>query len=134
MPQPPSDAFALPPNDAEPLSRFLFSKTRYSPDRMRVKHSAFMPEPISLETSVFRIIGLRPEQAWAIGSSVAQPLGHKLHGRAEVLAHVPGRVGLKVRPDNQPERHAAIVGWPAEKDGQKMLAIQLAEEAVLFLK
>ena len=134
MPQPPSGAFALPPNDTEPLSRFLFSKTRYSREKMRVRHSAFMPEPRSLETSVFRTTGLRPEQVWAIGSSVAQPVGHKLHGRAEVLAHVPRRLGLDVRPDNQPERHAAIVGWPAEKDGQQLLAIQLAAEAVLFLK
>jgi hypothetical protein len=135
MPQQPSSPFALPPDDAEPLSRFLLSKSRCSVKTMRVKPAAFLPEPNSLETSVFRTLGLNPEEIWAIGEHhVAQPTGHTLRGRGQVLAQVPRRLGLKVRPDNQPERHAAIVGWPAEKDRQQMLAIELAEEATLFLK
>ena len=135
MPQQPSSPFALPPDDAEPLSRFLLSKTRYSVEKMRVKYAAFMPEPNSLQTSVFRTLGLDAEEIWAIAERhVAQPTGHTLHGRGQVLAQVPRRLGLKVRPDNHPERHAAIVGWPAEKDRQQMLAIELADEATLFLK
>jgi hypothetical protein len=135
MPQQPSGPFALPPAEAEPLSRFLLSKRRYSVERMRVKSAAFLPEPNSLETSVFRTLGLEEEEIWTIGEHhVAQATGHTLHGRGQVLAQVPRRLGLNVRPDNQPERHAAIVGWPAEKDRQQMLAIELAEEATLFLK
>ncbi len=100
-----------------------------------MKSSAFLPEPNSLETSVFRTIGLNEKEIWTIGEyHVAQPRGHTLRGRGEVLTQVPRRLGLNVRPDNQPERHAAIVGWPVEKDRQQLLAIELAEEATLFLK
>ena len=135
MPQPPSTRFALPPDDAEPLSRFLLSKSHISVEKMRVKSAAFLPEVRSLETSVFRTVDLDPAEIWAIGEQhVATPIGRTLHGRGEVAAQVPRRMGLQVRPDNQPERHAAIVGWPAEKDRQLMLAIELAEESTLFLK
>ncbi len=135
MPQQPSSPFALPPDNAEPLSRFLLSKTRFSVEKMRVKSAAFMPERNSLETSVFRTIGLGADEIWAIGEyRVAQPTGCTLYGRGQVLAEVPRRLGLKVRPDNLPARHASIVGWPAEKDRQQMLAIELAEESTLFLK
>lgn len=135
MPQQPRSPFALPPDDAEPLSRFLFSKRVYNVEKMRLRSTAFLPERISLETSVFRTLGLNADEIWSIGEHhVAQPTGRALHGRGEVLAQVPRRFGLKVRPDNQPERHAAIAGWPTEKHKQQMLALQLAEEATLFLK
>jgi hypothetical protein len=36
-------------------------------------------------------------------------------------------------PDNVPERHAAIIGWPDQKDEQLSLAQCLAEVATLFV-
>lgn len=135
MPQQPSSPFALPPDDAEPLSRFLLSTRHYEVKKMHVKTSAFLPEPNSLETSVFRTLGLNSEEIWAIGEHhVAQPTGRTLHGRGQVLARAPRRLGLEVQPDNQPERHAVIAGWPPQKDKQLMLAIELAAEAALYLK
>jgi hypothetical protein len=39
-----------------------------------------------------------------------------------------------LEPDDNPPRHANIVGWPAGKDAQKSLAQQLASETELILK
>jgi len=40
-------------------------------------------------------------------------------------------VGLEVHPDNKPKRHAAIVGWPEEKDRRMDLAQKIAAAAEL---
>lgn len=127
--------FALPPDGAELLSRFLFSKSRYSVEKMRVKPAAFMPEPKSLETSVFRTFGLEATEIWAVAERhVMAENGSTLRGCGQVLVEAVYQLGLRVQPDNEPPRHAAIVGWPAEKDRQQILALELAETATLLLK
>lgn len=56
-----------------------------------------------------------------------------LKGWGDVVAGAVFDVGLDVRPDNVPERHAAIVGWPERKDEQLSLAQRLAAVATLNL-
>jgi len=68
-----------------------------------------------------------------IGVEVGNPSGRGLKAWGDVLAGVAFDVGLNVRPDNVPERHAAIIGWPAQKDEQLSLAQRLAAEAALRL-
>jgi hypothetical protein len=94
-----------------------------------VKGDAFLPtKKPPRETSVSRIAGLKDHSVWRIGEATSQRV---LHARGDVLAKAVFAVGLEIRPDNKPKRHAAIVGWPAEKDRQIMLAQRIGEAAEL---
>ncbi len=74
-------------------------------------------------------------EVWRLGEHhVSGPTEKTLHGRAEVLASQVETAGLRLNPDNVPERHADIVGWPQAKDEQLSLAQELAEVAALRLR
>ena len=62
------------------------------------------------------------------------PRNRTLYGRADVMNQNIESIGLVVVPDNIPERHANIVGWPSEKDKQISLAQELAAMALLSLR
>ena len=121
------------PSPAEPLSRFIFSRKHFSPEYKRVKADAFLPEPTALETSVFRLLGLDAAQIQGIASAVAHASGRQFKARGDVLAGTVFTVGLAVRPDNTPERHASIVGWPNDKGQQLSLAQRIAAAATLHI-
>ena len=115
----------------EPLSRFLLSDRDIS--HGGVKPAAFLPAPDGT-TSVFRIQELSEPEVWRLGDQyVARPRGRRLHGRGDLKHTNVTATGLRVEPDNSPPRHAAIVGWPDEKDAQMSVAQQLASTAVLRL-
>lgn len=117
----------------ESLSRYIMDKRQFSAQDRRVKYSAFLPAR-SGETSVFRIAGLLDYEIWEIGHrEVAQKRGKRLLGRADISASHVLENSLKVKPDNNPPRHANIIGWPAEKSEQKLIAMELAAEAQLYL-
>lgn len=118
----------------ENLSRYILQKNHFSILHQRVKYAVFLPAPNG-ETSVFRISNLSDNEIWEIGDNeVAQKRGGPLLGRADISAfHVLDK-NLKVIPDNNPPRHANIVGWPEEKSEQKLIAIELAERAQLHLR
>jgi len=78
-------------------------------------------------------MGLDHTQVRRVGDVVGEPSGRTLRAWGNIVAGVVFTVGLDVRPDNVPERHAAIVGWPEQKDEQISLAQQLAESATLHL-
>lgn len=120
------------PGPREVLSRFIFSRSHFNLGQGRVKPGAFLPSR-DLETSVFRTVELGQEEIRRIGDMVGELSGRSLKAWAEVLAGVVFDLGLGVRPDNVPERHAAIIGWPEQKDEQISLAQQLAEVAGLHL-
>ena len=93
-----------------------------------------MPSPHG-ETSVFCISDLSDNEIWNIGDcEVAQKRGLPLLGRADISAFHILKQNLKLIQDNIPPRHANIVGWPPEKSEQKLIAIELAENAQLYLK
>ena len=118
----------------ENLARYIFHKNHFSTLQERVKYVVFMPAT-SGETSVFRISSLLENEIWEIGNrEVAQVLGLSLLGRADISAFHILAQNLKLIPDNTPPRHANIVGWPSEKSAQKLIAMELAENAQLHLK
>ena len=118
----------------ELLARFLLSRSLFSREKRTVKSSAFMPPP-SGELSVFRIEGLSAGETWELGERhVARPQQRRLHGRADMVARAVTESGLKVNPDDDPPRHATIVGWPDSKDAQKSIALELAVRAKLRLR
>lgn len=114
------------------LCRFIFSRTHFVPSQQRIKGDAFLPTKAPLrETSISRIVGLKEELVWRNGEAVARASQRTLHARGDVLAGAVFAVGLGIRPDNKPKRHAAIVGWPEEKHRQMDLAQRIAATAGL---
>lgn len=84
---------------------------------------------------MFRISSLSDNEIWEIGDSeVSQKRGSPLLGRADISAFHVFDKKLKVIPDNNPPLHANIVGWPEEKSKQKLIAMELAESAQLYLR
>lgn len=126
-------AFDEVPAETEVLSRFIFSDSHFRRGPRVIKPGAFLPSPESLETSVFRGAGLTHSEIRAAGDAAGEPRGRTLKAWGDVLARVVVEIGLSVRPDNVPERHAVIIGWPEQKDEQLSLSQQLAEAATLRL-
>ena len=50
------------------------------------------------------------------------------------MATTVRETGLTIDPDNDPPRHANILGWPEEKSEQKLIALELSESAKLKLR
>ena len=119
------------------LSRYLTSSNHFSPEKRLVKPNAFMPranpENGQWETSVFRIYGLTDEEVWEIGESVVIVSGKTLYGRAAIRVEDVEKAGLSVMPDDNPPRHANIIGWPDEKSERKLFAERLVGSAQLIL-
>jgi hypothetical protein len=81
-------------------------------------------------TSVFRVDGLELPEIRSLGHTVLRnppPIAH-----ANTIAAVVYNCGLTFDPNNEPERHADIVGWPDRKEQQKLIALKITEEATTF--
>src|SRR3970040_164132 len=117
---------SLPPGPREELSRYLLSRSQFSSMHQRVKYHAFLPEPRSMETSVFRVRGRGADEIW--------DLGQRFVARADITTREVLEVGLAIHPDNRPERHATIRGWPEEKERQMILATELAAASQLHVR
>lgn len=118
----------------ENLTRYILHKNHFSILYKRVKYTAFLPTSNG-ETSVFRTANISDGGIWGIGEyEVAQKRELPLLGRADILASHILSNKLKIAPDNNPPRHANIIGWPREKSEQKLVAMELAENAQLHLR
>lgn len=87
--------------------------------------------PYRGEVSVFVLDGLAHSRIWAMGASIRPD--RTLYGVAELDTGTVERAGLEFVRDDRPMRHGNIVGWPAEKDAVKALALELALQARLDL-
>lgn len=122
---------------SESLARYLTHKNHYSLLYNSVRPAAFQP-PSNLRLSVFRIDGLTFEEVWGIGqvdviNAMPQPKKN-LHGFADIKASAVCEKNLDVDPDDNPPRHADIVGWPQEKSECNLIAQELAASAILRLR
>ncbi len=122
---------------SESLARYLTQHNHYSTSKNVVKPSAFQP-PSNLRLSVFRIDGLILEEVWEIGrvnvvSTMPLPK-ENVYGFANIIASAVCEMDLDVDPDNNPPRHADIVGWPQEKSERMLIAQELAARATLRLR
>ena len=117
---------------SEPVARYLTSRNHYSSARQSVKPAAFLPPP-DHRLSVFRIDGLTTEDVCQIGQQrvISNMPGRTLHGFANIVAQAFGDAKLTITADNNPARHASVVGWPEDKDEQMLIAIELAASASL---
>ena len=129
-----------PVADNEPLTRFLLFSDWFGTNPPRVKHQAYMPHPY-VELSVTRIQNLTETTIWKTGQAVADEQQKTLYGRGDVNNSTIIGVGLSTVADEPGVGHANIVGWPpltgmkkADKDEQKIRALQIAAKANLVLK
>ncbi len=90
--------------------------------------------PSGGEVSVFRINGLSETAIWEIGGDVGRKRGRTLYARGDTKASDVMKLGLEIRPNEPPPRHADLVGWPEnDKPRQKLIALQIAAVATLVL-
>jgi hypothetical protein len=121
-----SDDNSLPPVlDDELLVRFILSSSGYTKD-LAVTANAFMPNPNTMDTSVFRHSGLSENEMWKIGEQIANLRPAKLHGRADVIAIHVKKQSLSIQPTREPKNHANITGWPSDKPSRKIKALAIA--------
>lgn len=117
----------------ESISHFLFSENHFVRSSRRVKHHAFTNR--NGEVSVFRIDGLDTAAIFEIGRRVAgSGRSEQLKGRADLTAAIVRRASLDVVPVPRTHvRHANIVGWPQEKERDRVLSMELASNSTLHL-
>ncbi len=124
------DPSKVPPvSDDERLARFVL-RSRYVSNGM-VTEEAFIPRPYR-ELSVTRHLSATDEELWSVGESVAAKQAKTLFGRADISAAACLVQKLMVKADPVPgnPNHAEISGWPADKPGQKAVALELAAVAM----
>jgi len=116
----------------ERLTRYVLFTSYYRPSDRTVKHSAFLPDKTG-GTSLYRTSGLDDKAVQDLGNErVAAPQNKVLLGWIHITAEDILVNKLRIDPDNEPERHAAIVDWPP-KDEQNLIARRLAAKATLHL-
>jgi hypothetical protein len=114
--------------DDEDLARFLTQSSHYN--STMVKPAAFLPNPKDRETSVSRHGAAPVERLWELGLAAAGT--RTLHGAAIFKAKAVHDARLEVAPDEPPERHAVIRGWPwIDSDPEFQKARQKESAAVL---
>jgi len=123
-------------DDQENVSRFLTSSSQFN--STMVKPSAFLPNPIHRNASVFRIDN-EPERLRKVWQETTSG-ERQLKGLAIVRVAEVRRVQLEILADEPPPAHANIEGWPwiesdpeLQKARQKDLATQVASCAQLVL-
>ena len=100
-----------------------------------MKYGAYLPAPNG-ETSVYRISNIPEKEIWDIGREyVAEPSKRTLYARGDTTAALITKTGLEIVPETTSHPlHANIVNWPTEKHEQKMVAVEIANEATLVLQ
>jgi hypothetical protein len=84
-----------------------------------------MPNTKNMQLSVFCTTGLTVEE---ITNVARDNIPGKVYGHGlSFVAFIRG-LGLSIDYDNEPEKHANVIGWPENKDGQKNLAQKLSRE------
>ena len=122
--------------DGPPVTRFIINRSlRWNDtDGFRLKPAAFLPRKSAgspWELSVFRIDELGQAEVWRLADLYVVPEGRNIHGRADLTSadiertHAP----LWIDFDEDPPRHANVLGWPEAKDEQLAVAQELALRA-----
>ncbi len=120
-------------SEQEKLSRFIFSRSHFSPTKGEVKFGAFIPPKGSKDLSVYRISTLDDEAIWEIGLTEVQR-AQGLKARADLLAKVVFDIGLEVVPETSTHAlHANITPWSDDEVERKSLATELALKSRLVI-
>ena len=117
--------------DEEPIVRYIIDSKHFQRSKNSVKPDAFLPHGDPPETSVFRIDRLDETEIWEIGNSIAKKRERTLKARADFEARSIAGTPLRFHADDDPPRHANIVGWPIEKAHRLQLSLEIAQKATL---
>jgi hypothetical protein len=125
----PADVPSVAPN--ETLARYVLHNSHIRRGDQTVRPDAFIPHPYP-DLSVTRHLSATQDEIWELGEGVASQCRKTLHGRADILARDCVDLDLVVNSDPCPgnPNHANILGWPSDKPAQKLIAAQLAANAV----
>ena len=84
-----------------------------------------------LELSVFRVHELGDAEVRGLGIGVVQRRrdANRLYGWAEFDEALVQSVSLTLHDDDDPPRHANIIGWPTDRDERKLVESELADKA-----
>jgi hypothetical protein len=87
--------------------------------------------PNDLQLSVTRHLDATESELWNQGRTISQQRGRPLVGRADLEVAACRTRNLTVEKHPLPENpnHAHILGWPAERAAQKMIAQFLASQS-----
>ena len=123
----------------EVVTRFIYESQSVKGNHVRV--ATFLPmfdlEMQRLETSVCRLNLCNRERAWELARTLglASRPGVTLHACADVSVGVANQNGLiceEAPVDGFPE-HAVLIGWPEEKEKQKLIAMALVKASARHL-
>jgi len=119
--------------DDEKLSRFVVQSNLIRQFDKSVRSKAFFP--YKGKVSVTRHLNLSDQEVFQIGQKITDKRKVTFYGRAEVSAKGVRDEELEVdaTPNMDNPNHADIINWPKQKDIQKMIALNLAEKAKVFL-
>lgn len=113
-----------------PLARFLFSGEVTKGGT--VKPAGFMPRWIEgtgrFELSTFDIEAMPKQTVFEIAQDVESARGRTCRGWAVLEVGGYLAAGLEVDPDDDPPRHVNVLGWPPEKERQKLVAQRVVAE------
>lgn len=115
--------------DDEDLARFLTSSRQFN--ATMAKPAAFLPNPNTGETSVFRHASEPREELWRIGDDYVAG-GRRIHGVAIVCAGDVRVVALDVIACEPPPRHANITAWASGGDDPELTKARRKEQALLI--
>jgi hypothetical protein len=84
---------------------------------------------------MFFVDGLTESAIWPIGDFAGSKRGKNAIARAEVRCSTIREIGFVVRvhPKEHP-RHVNVGPWPAPKDEQKALALELCAKSALIVR
>jgi hypothetical protein len=117
------------------FSRFIHQKGDYSVDNNKVKANAFNPPRTSSRLSIFLTESLTEKEIWTIAENcVDDPPNKVTKARGDLKESVVTSAGLTIDFDDNPPRHANILGWPQEKSERMLLAKKISDPSVLVVK
>src|SRR5215467_12037396 len=121
------DKHPAPPAELSTLCRFIFQSNHFS--GKQAKPGAFLPAPNRLRISMFFVDSLQSDEIWRLGDLAGANRQKPAKARAELDKGAVLCIEvckLRIEADPQPHaRHVNIAGWPAEKETQKAVALEL---------
>ena len=121
----------------ERTSHYIFDKKQFDEAKRSVKYAAFMPSKKTGDISVYRTAHCREWRVWALGEYFVarrRPDNVVLLARGDAVARAFVQQGLSIVAKRKPHpRHAIVTNWPSDKAGQRIKAIAVAQDALLFV-
>ena len=120
---------------SEPITRFLFFSRHIRADGF-LRPDPLMPFPYA-ELSVSVLDSRTPEQLWGVGDGIGTslPVPRPCLGRTDISAQAFYAQALTVVRQATPvdPSHANVEGWPAAREQQKQLALNIIEKERPFM-